>query len=346
MTKDAKLDILILPEVDLQKYFDEDKPLPFEATPHMLKQALEHRLPGVVVEVATDCQEARRKIGRARILLADRLTLDMLEAATHVEWVQTTCTGADHFFKPSGTTPDDLKKRRITVLNSPGVSRVPTSEHVLALMLALSRGIHRATRQQMRHEWRIFCGSELCGKTCGIIGLGSIGSRVAELAKAFQMWAIGTLELPETYRGAADEVYGPDQNERIIREADFLVLACGLTAQTRGLMGHRQFRMMKPTAYLINVSRGENVDERALVDALRSGEIAGAALDVFGPLDRTNHKLMEALSPASELWDMQNVIITPNNAASSLHYLEYFADMVVENYRRAQAGEPFISQVV
>lgn len=345
MVEDGNPPILILPDVKFQKYHDDDQPLPFEATADKIRQELETRLPGVRIDLPSDPDAVKRMMGEAQILLADRLTPEMLDSARRLKWVQFPGSGPDHFFKLSGTTPEDYRKRKIRLLNSPGISRGPVAEHVLGLALALSRGIHRAVRQQLRHEWRIFCGEELRGKTCGIIGLGEIGSRVAELAKAFGMRVIGTRRHPETYSGVGDAVYGSQQNERIMREADILVLACPLTEETRGMMGRRQFQMMKPTALFINISRGENVDERSLVEALRNREIAGAGLDTFGPLDTSNHKLMEALSPESKLWDLENVIIMPNNAASTPHYYEYFADIVAENYRRAQGGRPFICEV-
>jgi phosphoglycerate dehydrogenase-like enzyme len=159
------------------------------------------------------------------------------------------------------------------------------------------------------------------------------------------MRVIGTRARPEVRPGAVDEVYGPEQTERVIREADILLLACPLRPETRGMMGRRQFALMKPTAFFINVSRGENVDEEALVEALRLGKIAGAGLDTFGPLDPGNAKLQEALSATSRLWECENVMLMPNNAASTPRYFEYFADLVAENYGRALRGEPFISQV-
>src|SRR5574337_1339222 len=120
MTEDRKPWILILPDATVQKYHDEDRPLPFEATPHKIKLELEKRLPEVRIELAADPEAVRRMIGEAPIL-------------------------------------------------SPGISQVPVSEHVMALALALARGIPRAIRQPLKHEWRIFCGEELRSKTCGII---------------------------------------------------------------------------------------------------------------------------------------------------------------------------------
>jgi D-2-hydroxyacid dehydrogenase (NADP+) len=337
--------ILILPDLTFEKYHDRDRPLPFEATPQMVQREVRTRLPGVAVEVARAWDDSRDQIAAARIILASHLTREMLDTARRAEWVQFSGSGPDHFFKFSGTTPEDFRRRGIKLLNSPGISRIPVAEHVMALALALVRGIPRALEQQRRREWRIFSVDQLAGKTCGIIGLGEIGARVAELARGVGMRVIGTKRSPDTYRGVADAVYGPEETDRVVREADVLVLACPLTPETRGLMDRRRFGLMKPTAYFINISRGENVDEAALVDALRRRAIAGAGLDTFGPLDVTDHKLMEALSPTSELWELDNVVIMPNNAASTPRYFEYFADMVAENYGRAQRGQPFISQV-
>jgi phosphoglycerate dehydrogenase-like enzyme len=337
--------ILILPNVTCEKYHDADRPLPFEATPRMVKRELERRLPGVAVDIAGTGDASRGELAEARIILAQSLTREMLDAARRAEWVQFPGSGPDHFFKFSGTTPEDFRRRGVKLLNSPGISRIPVAEQVMALALALVRGIPRALRQQGRREWRIFCTDELAGKTCGIIGLGAIGARVAELARAFGMRVIGTRRRPGADRLAADQVYGPEDTDLVVREADVLVLACPLTPETRGMMDARRFALMKPTAYFINISRGENVDEPALVEALRRGTIAGAGLDTFGPLDVTDHKLMEALRPTSGLWELDNVIVMPNNAASTPRYFEYFADLVAENYRRAQRGEPFISQV-
>jgi phosphoglycerate dehydrogenase-like enzyme len=337
--------ILILPNVTFGKYHDEDHPLPYEATPAKVREELARRLPDVEIQLPADDLATRTLLSQARVVLAERFTHDMLAAVEHLEWLQFPGSGPDHFFKLSGLSPEDFRRRGVRVLNSPGISRIPVAEQVMALALALVRGVPRALRQQARRQWTIFCADELYGKTMGIIGLGAIGCRVAELAKAFGMRVIGTRVRPALRPPEVDEVYGPEQTEKVIREADILLLACPLTPETRGMMGWRQFSLMKPTAYFINVSRGENVDEAALVDALQAGSIAGAGLDTFGPLDRSNPKLMEALSPDSRLWECENTIVMPNNAASTHRYFEYFADLVAENYRRALCGEPFISQV-
>jgi phosphoglycerate dehydrogenase-like enzyme len=345
MSQSIQPPILILPNVTFAKYHDEDRPLPYEATPAKVREELARRLPGVEIQLPADDLATHTLLARARVVLAERFTHDMLAAAEHLEWLQFPGSGPDHFFKLSGLDPEDFRRRGVRVLNSPGISRIPVAEQVMALALALVRGVPRALRQQTRHQWTIFCADELYGKTMGIIGLGAIGCRVAELAKAFGMRVIGNRAKPAVRPPAVDEVYGPEQTEKVIREADILLLACPLTPETRGMMGRRQFSLMKPTAYFINVSRGENVDEAALVDALEAGTIAGAGLDTFGPLDRNNPKLMEALSPGSRLWECENAIVMPNNAASTHRYFEYFADLVAENYRRALRGEPFICQV-
>ncbi len=345
MSQVSKPPILILPNVTFQKYHDEDRPLPYDATPAKVRDELAGRLPDVEIQFAADDAAARARLPEAPIVLTERMTPEMVARARRLAWLQFPGSGSDHFFKLSGVAAEEFRRRGIKVLNSPGISRIPVAEQVMALALGLVRDLPRAFRQQMRREWRIYCADELCGKTFGIIGLGAIGSRVAELARAFGMRVIGTRAHPGAPPPAVDALYGPEHTERVIREADLLLLACPLTPATRGMMGRRQFALMKPTAYFINVSRGENVDEEALVEALQTGKIAGAGLDTFGPLDPGNPKLQEALSPTSRLWECENAIVMPNNAASSHRYFEYFADLVAENYRRALRGEPFISQV-
>jgi phosphoglycerate dehydrogenase-like enzyme len=159
------------------------------------------------------------------------------------------------------------------------------------------------------------------------------------------MRVIGSKRDPERHQGNAHLVVGADRNDRVVEAADFLLLAAPLSPATRACFDFDTFSRMMPTAYFINISRGENVVEADLVRALREGVIAGAAIDTFGPLDPLDPKRQEALSPQSELWRLPNVLISPNNAASSERYMHDFAAMVADNYVRWRAGEPFLSVV-
>ncbi len=210
------------------------------------------------------------------------------------------------------------------------------SEHTLAMVLALARKLPEARDNQHKHVWRGMIGDiprredELGGKTLGIIGLGHIGSRTAALAKAFGMRVIATKRNPATYDGPADEVWPSDRVDDLLRESDFVVLHCPLTEETRGLISRARLALMKPSAYLINVARGAVVEEPALLDALRDGTIAGAAID---------HFYDEPLPAESPFWDMANVLITPHTAGETQKYESNVLDILEENLGRLQRGE-------
>ena len=172
---------------------------------------------------------------------------------------------------------------------------------------------------------------ELAGKTLGIVGMGAIGSRVAKIAKAFDMTVLATKRNPATAEGPADKVVTPDRVDELLAESDILVLTCSLNDQTRGLINADSLSRMKPTAYLINMARGGCVDESALVDALNNGVIAGAGLDVVG---------QEPLPDDSPLWDMDNVVLTPHTGGETQAYEDNVLDILLENVARLTSGQP------
>ncbi|MDY6817300.1 MAG: NAD(P)-dependent oxidoreductase, partial [Halobacteriales archaeon] len=184
--------------------------------------------------------------------------------------------------------------------------------------------------QQARHEFRYWQGGELHGGTLGIIGLGEVGSRVAQLGQALEMTVIGTKRDPGSAPAAVDEALGPGDTDRVCARADYLVLACPLTEDTRGLIGETQLGTMPSDGVLINVARGPVVDEDALIRALQRSEIGGAALDVFTE---------EPLPGDSPLWDFSNVILTPHIAGSTPKYWDRLADIFAHNYTCYRDGE-------
>jgi phosphoglycerate dehydrogenase-like enzyme len=168
---------------------------------------------------------------------------------------------------------------------------------------------------------------ELYGKTVGIVGLGHIGSEVARLAKAFGCRVIATRRsaVERTSGGAVDEVLPPSDLPYLLGESDFVVLAVPLTQETRELIGERELAAMKDSAVLINIGRGGSVDEPALVRSLKDGTIAGAGLDVFS---------QEPLPPESELWQLENVIMSPHLSGGTEIYNQRATDIFCENLRR------------
>jgi len=272
-------------------------------------------------------------LAQAEILFGWTLPADLVARAPRLRWIQTMSAGVDQL---QGT---GVEATPILVSDASGIHRIPAGEFVLGLMLALVKGFPRLRDQQAQRRWQRLRPGELHGRTVAIVGLGAIGSGVARLAKALEMRVVATrrsLQQRQEGVGDVDVLYPPHCLGEMIAEADFLVLAVPLTAETRGLIGEAELRRMKPTAYLINVSRGAIVEEAALLRALQEGWFAGAALDVFP---------QEPLPPESELWGLPNVIITPHIAGDSEHYSARATELFCHNLRRYLAGQPLLNQV-
>jgi phosphoglycerate dehydrogenase-like enzyme len=340
------LKLLIPSDFSFAKYHPGEAMLPYEATNRKLGDEILRRMPDVDVVVASSVDETEAALGDAEALVSYGVRRAMLDRAPHLRWIQAGSAGIDHFLKTSDITLAEMRQRGIRLTKAAGVTRLVIGEHVFAMLLAMSRDIPRSVRQQDARVWQIHRGREIAGSTLGIVGLGEIGGRVAELGRAFGMRVIGTKGDPSTYEGAADAVYPPDKLDEVLRAADFLVLACSLTSRTRGLINARTLGQMKRDAVLINVARGEIVVQDDLVAALRSGAIAGAALDTFGVPGRDALADLEALDATSPLWDMPNVLITPNNASATSRIYEHLADIVTDNAHRLIEGRPLQHEVV
>ena len=206
----------------------------------------------------------------------------------------------------------------------------------MALILAFTRHIHTGRDRQHSRAWRGMIGDlalredELGGKTLLIIGLGKIGSRLAKLAKAFDMRVIATKRNPATAAAPADAVHPPDDLPALLPQADFVALTCPLTPATENVIDAAAFAQMKESAYLINVARGGCVHEPAMLTALRSGAIAGAGIDHFWE---------EPLPQDSPFWDLENVLITPHTGGETCMYEENLIDILLENLNRLWRGE-------
>ena len=251
-------------------------------------------------------------------------------------WIQLTSAGADRLMQNA----TEIRRRNLIITNSSGVHAKPIAEHIIALMLTFSRGIHRSIRRQIRHAWvnrdhqdRIV---ELSGATLGIIGLGRIGQMAAMKAKAMGMTVIGLRRRPQNDLPFVDKIYAPGDLAILLSSSDWVVLALPLTSGTEGLIGEDELRAMKPEAVLINIARGKIIQEDALIRALEKKWIAGAGLDVFAE---------EPLPEESLLWDLENVVITPHNAGVSPRLMERRLEIFTENIRCYQTGKPLINVV-
>jgi len=275
--------------------------------------------------------ELDRRIGEADVLLVSGMWHNgLIPTAGRLRFIQSISSGTDQYDKAA------LAKHGIRLASAQGVNARAVAEHALALMLALARRLPEARDNQVRRVWRGMIGDltqredELGGKTLLVIGLGRIGMRLAQLAKAFDMRVIGFRRDVSSGAGAADEVHTLAELPRFLPQADFVALTCALTEETRGVIDAQALAALPHSAFLVNCARGGCVDEPALVGALQAGRIAGAALDVTDP---------EPPSAESPLWAMPNVLITPHTAGETRKYEANVIDILLENLDRLWRGE-------
>jgi phosphoglycerate dehydrogenase-like enzyme len=275
---------------------------------------------------------------------ADVLVLSMLwrnelvDRAPRLRFIQSISSGMDRY------DPALMRARGIRLASAAGVNAFAVAEHAMALILALQRKIPEAAVNQTRQHWRGMISEiaaredQLTGKTLLIVGMGRIGSRLARLAKAFDMRVLATKRNPSTGTDGADAVYGIDKLHELLGQADVVALTCPLTPETEHLIDAVALAAMKPSANLVNVARGRVVDETALIAALRNRGIAAAALDVTQE---------EPLPPSSLLWSMPNALITPHTAGETQRYEDSVIDILLDNLDRLWRGEPELrNQVV
>ncbi len=251
-----------------------------------------------------------------------------------LKWIMSFSSGVDHWHK-FGKVP-----AHVPLVNLPGGSAVPVAEFILGLMLTLAKKYNRLWDEQRERRYTRIYGDELYGKTLGLVGLGGIGREVAKRAKGFDMRIIGTATRKVEVPGV-DEVYLAGRVEDVIRQSDFLVLACPETADTLGLMNEARFRLMKKTAYLINCARGSLVVREALLRALNEGWIAGAAQDTWW----TKDPVPSYLPPGDEIRNAANLIITPHISGFTRMYEQRFGNAFADNIARYLHGEPLINLV-
>jgi phosphoglycerate dehydrogenase-like enzyme len=232
-------------------------------------------------------------------------------------------------------------KKGVPFANTPGTfSATALAEHALFLMLSLAKNFATSQDNVRSSVCNLPLNSELQGKTLGLIGFGASGRELAKRAGAMGMRILATdaIEIPQVLRDQFGLAFvgRPDQLEHVLVEADYVSLHTPLTSKTRHLMNRRAFELMKPTAVLINVARGAIVDEAALIEALRSGRIAGAGLDVFA---------QEPIDPAHPLLHMGNVVFTPHIAGVTAETRRRRGQAAAENVSRIAQGLPPLYQV-
>ena len=276
-------------------------------------------------------EDLKARIAEVDVLLVSGLWRnEMVAAAPRLAFIQSISAGTDQFSR------DALRAVGIRLASAQGANERAVAEHAIALILAMARQIPEARDNQAAKRWRGMVGEiarredELGGKTLVIVGLGRIGSRLATLAKAFDMRVIGVRQHPSRGAGAADEIVAQDRLLEVLPQADFVALTCPLTPGTENLIDARALAAMKGSAFLINVARGKVVHETALIEALGQGRIAGAALDCVWE---------EPLPATSALWSLPGVLITPHTAGETRRYEDNVLDILMENLARLWRGE-------
>jgi phosphoglycerate dehydrogenase-like enzyme len=286
---------------------------------------------------------------RAEVLYTFR-ALPKPEQAPNLRWIQFHLAGIEeHLAEPILRKPD-LQATTLSGANSPQVA-----EHALSLMLGLAHHLNRMLADQGQRVWPInradiYSVDELMGSTVAIVGYGSIGQRLARLLQSFDVTILASkrdllVENRSDFQvdGQGDpaaslvnRLYPGKALRTMLKECDFVVITVPLTAETRGLIGPKQLAALKPSAYVIDVSRGGVLDHEALVQALQKKQLAGAALDVFPE---------EPLPADSPLWDLTNVIISPHVAGLSPHYIDRAFILFKENLRRYIAGQDLLNKI-
>lgn len=288
--------------------------------------------------------------GGCDILFSFRAPDGLIQRCPNLKWVQFLSAGADHVLK------GELAARpSIAITNASGIHATPIAEYTIASMLAWSHGFHVTMRAQMRREWKRgldFMDSvdSMRGKALGVVGYGAIGRETARIGAALGMSVLALKRNPQDHidtawnpRGVGDPEgklpaawFGPEGLTELLRASDFITVTLPSTKATRKMIGPNEIAAMRPHAYIVNIGRGDVIDQAALIEALRANQIGGAGLDVF------EREPLEAESP---LWDLENTILTPHMSGSFKGYNSSCCELFAENLSRFVKNQPLINVV-
>ncbi len=305
--------ILTLPEPVRNRYYEH----------------IRRTFPQASVTMVDHVTKADAHIGAADVLLTFGAQIGehadaLFRKATRLKWIQALGTGVDNLADQPALGPE------VWLTNLHGIHGAAMSEAALMAMLALSRELPRAVRNQDHELWERWPSRLLDGKTVGMFGVGAIAVDLAPKCKALGMTTVGISSAKRAVPGF-DRMFGRDELTAAVRDLDHFVILTPYTPDTRGIVDAAVMSAMKPTGYLINLARGGVVDEDALLAALQNKKIAGAALDVFAK---------EPLPSGHPFWSMKNVIITPHLGGFYDTYVDRALPVIEENMRRFLAGAP------
>jgi phosphoglycerate dehydrogenase-like enzyme len=297
-------------------------------------QELREAAGGEIISI-TNKEDFLSALHEAEVLCGSRVPENWREAAPNLRWVQFPGAGVDSLRKTTLLQADS----GVLVTTASGIHITSISEYVFGSMLMFNRSWPEMVHLQDRHIWPRSGAEyhlkekELAGRTLGIVGMGNIGRRIAQVAHAFGMRVLATRLSARAGEQDADaeQVFGFEQLHDLLGQSDYVVVAVPLTDKTEKLIGEAELHAMKPDAYLVNIARGRVIDEVALMRALREGWIGGAGLDVAA---------QEPLPAESALYDTPNMILTPHISGASERYAERLAELFADNLRRYRSGQP------
>jgi phosphoglycerate dehydrogenase-like enzyme len=306
--------------------------------PPWFSARLRHDFPTLDVEHLDSDSGIEQALRDAEVAICWSLRPEQFQVAHKLRWIYSPAAGVHQLLFPQLVNSD------VILANGRDVHGPVVAEHVVALIFALAKKLPQASRLQQKHIWGKELlwdlnprPAEIAGATLGLIGLGSIGREVARHAAALGMRVIATREHPDKERPqSVDQIFPSQDLEKLLRQSDYVALTVPVTVDTEGLVNAERLAKMKSTAYLINVGRGQLIDETALFDALHNKKIGGAALDVF---------LEEPLPPESPLWDLENLLITPHTAGLTEKMWERHYELFSANLRRYMAGQELLAVV-
>lgn len=305
--------------------------------PQEMAAHIRQRWPGMKVVHLPSYEHVSDELPDTDILVGYSLRRDQFARAKKLKWIHSTAAGVGQLMYP------ELRQGNVVVTNASGIHAVPMSEHILGMIIAMTRRFPDAMRYQAQGRWaqqQVWDGPphprELQGQVLLIVGFGSTGR---ELARRIQPLGMKIWGVTRSGRGDAqlvERILSATELVNALPQADFIVLAAPETPETRRMIGAREFALMKPSAYLINVARGTLVDEEALAAALRTRTIAGAAIDVAEE---------EPLPSESPLWKLDNIFITPHVSAASDRMWERQMQLLMDNLERWFSGQELLNRV-
>ena len=259
------------------------------------------------------------------VTFGDIVDVPFLNKCPNLRWIQVMQSGVEKL------PLQEIERRGITLTNILGIHSIPMAEYVISYILYFSRGMGRFIENQKKHVWdRDQWVEEAYGKTVGITGAGTIGQDIAAKLKLLGLTVYG-LNTKGEMKPHFDRMYATKDKQQLLEQCDYLVLLLPLTEETRNFIGAKELQQMKKDACLINIGRGPLIDTAAFIEAMKRKEIKGAVLDVFD---------QEPLEEDSELWDLENVLITPHLAAKSVMYIPRCIEKFTENMLCYKEGKP------